>query len=56
MNDEPKSIASLIHWKDGVEKERIERWLKKLQEQGYIQAQYTGTYNPDHGEPVWYIP
>lgn len=56
MNDEPKAIASLIYWKDGVEKERIERWLNKLKEQGHIQAEVTREYNPSWGEPCWYIP
>jgi transcription initiation factor IIE alpha subunit len=54
--NEKTAIATLIHWKDGVDKERIERWLKKLQEQGHIQSQTTNEYNPNHGEPVWYIP
>ena len=51
-----QSKASLIFWKDEVEKERIERWIKKLKEQGYVQSHYTGEYNADFGEPVWYIP
>lgn len=55
MNDE-KSIASLIYWKDGVEKERIERWLKKLQEQGHLHSHVTHEYTPEYGEPCWYIP
>jgi transcription initiation factor IIE alpha subunit len=55
MNEE-KSIASLIYWKDGVDKERIERWIQKLQEQDFVLAHVTKEYNPAHGEPCWYIP
>lgn len=54
--NERTSKATLVHWKDEVDKERIERWLAKLKEQGYIHSAYTGEYNPEHGEPVWYIP
>ncbi len=56
MNDEQTSIATLIYWKDGVEKERIERWLKKLKEQGFIEGETTNEYNPNYGGHVWYIP
>lgn len=56
MNEEKKAIASLIHWSDGVDKERIERWLKKLQDEGHIQSQETHEYNPSWGSPCWYIP
>lgn len=36
---EPKAIASLIYWSSAAEKERIERWIKKLQEQGFVDAE-----------------
>jgi DNA-binding PadR family transcriptional regulator len=55
MNEET-AIATLIHWKDDVDKERIERWLKKLQEQGFIQSQETHEYKTMFGSPCWYIP
>ena len=55
-NTPQKSVASLIYFKDGIEKARIERWIQKLKEQGYVQAHVTKEYNPAHGEPVWYIP
>ena len=53
---EEKAIASLIYWAPGVERDRVERWLKKLQEQGYIQSETTREYDSSIGEPVWYIP
>jgi hypothetical protein len=54
--DEPTAIASLIYWAPGVDRARIERWLQKLQEQGYVEGETTREYNPEHGSPVWYIP
>ena len=53
---ENTNIASLIFWKSIEEKERIERWLKKLQDEGHIESHSTHEYNPSYGEPVWYIP
>lgn len=53
---ENMKLASLVFWKNIEEKERIERWLKKLQAEGHVEAFTTGEYNPAHGEPVWYIP
>jgi len=59
MNDKiphiPK-LASIIYWKDTAEKERVERWIKKLMEQGHIEAHTTREYNSYCGEPVWFIP
>jgi hypothetical protein len=55
-HDKPKAVASLIYWTDAAEKERIERWIKKLQDQGFVQNSTTREYNPDWGCPVWYIP
>lgn len=49
-------LASLVFWSSIEEKERIERWLAKLKEQGHVDHYYTGGYNPDFGEPVWYVP
>ncbi len=49
-------IASIIYWKNIQDKERILRWLKKLQDEGHIESHQTNTYYEPHGTPVWYIP
>ena len=56
MKSDNKQVASLIYFKDGVEKERVEKWIKKLMEQGHVSSHVTREYNPEHGDPVWYIP
>ena len=56
MKANHKSNASLIFWKDDVEKERIERWIAKLMEQGHVVGHTTREYDAQYGEPVWYIP
>ena len=48
--------ASLIFWNANVSKERIEKAIKKLKEDGLIHSEDTREYNYDHGTPVWYIP
>jgi hypothetical protein len=54
--NETRQIASLIYFKHGVKKERILRWIKALEEKGVIDGAVTQEYNPELGEPVWYIP
>jgi hypothetical protein len=54
--EQDTNIASLIYWKNIEDKERILRWLQKLQEEGRIESHTTQTYYAPHGEPVWYIP
>jgi hypothetical protein len=48
--------ASLIYFKEGVDKERILRWIKALEEKGVIDDSVTQEYDENHGMPVWYIP
>ena len=51
------SVASLIYFTDGVSKERVDRWVAKLVEQGYARRADTREYDGSHGEgPCWYIP
>lgn len=56
MTYEPKKIASLIYFKEGVDKERILRWIKALEEKDVIDASITKEYCPLYGSPTWYIP
>ena len=53
---ETKLVASLIYFSSDVEKERVLKWIEKLQQQGHVTGHCTHEYNPDFGEPVWYIP
>lgn len=53
---ERKAVASLIYFADEVTKERVERWIAKLEEQGHVIGSVTREYDPGYGEPVWYIP
>jgi transcription initiation factor IIE alpha subunit len=53
---ERKAVASLIFFADHVEKERVEKWIEKLKEQGHVVGSTTREYDPAIGEPVWYIP
>lgn len=54
--NENVEIASLIWFKPGVDRERILRWIAKLEEKDVIRGHSTQEYNPEHGFPVWYIP
>jgi hypothetical protein len=54
-NDSP-SVASVVYFKDGVTKERVEKWLNKLMEQGYVVGHDTREYQDAFGSPTWYIP
>jgi hypothetical protein len=49
-------VASLIYFASDVEKQRVERWIAKLVEQGYVEGSVTREYDPAYGEPCWYIP
>jgi hypothetical protein len=53
---ERKAVASLIYFADEVEKERVEKWIAKLKEQGHVVGSTTREYDPAIGGPVWYIP
>lgn len=56
MKNKNKQVASLIFFADNVQKERVEAWIKKLMQQGHVTGHCTQEYNPEYGEPVWYIP
>lgn len=55
-SEERKAVASLIYFADEVTKERVERWIAKLKEQGHVVGSVTREYEPAYGEPCWYIP
>lgn len=50
-----KRVASLIYFADEVDCERVERWIAKLKEQNHVVGSVTREYDPEYGEPVWYI-
>ena len=49
-------VASLIYFSNEVDKERVEKWIKKLMDEGHIVSHDTREYDEQFGEPVWYIP
>jgi hypothetical protein len=49
-------VASLIYFADHVQKERAEKWVAKLIEQGHAVAATTREYDATYGDPCWYIP
>ncbi len=53
---ENQNVASLIFFADGVTKEQAEKAIQKLVNQGLVVSATTREYNPQYGEPVWYIP
>jgi hypothetical protein len=53
---ERKAVASLIYFADEVERERVEKWIAKLKQQGHVVGSVTKEYDPGYGDPVWYIP
>ena len=54
--DKQTRVASLIFFSSDVEKERVLKWIAKLEAQGYVEGNVTKEYDPNYGEPCWYIP
>lgn len=52
----PDRVAALIHFSSDVEKERVLRWVKALEEKGFVDGYTVREYESAWGEPVWYIP
>ena len=48
--------GTLIIFKEGVDVERIKKWIKQLEKKNVIKFSYTKEFNPNYGSPVWYIP
>lgn len=51
-----EKVAALIFFKEGVDIERVQAWIAKLEEAGHTEGATVREYNPEIGEPVWYIP
>jgi len=49
-------VAALIYFDKHVTKERVEKWVAKLKEQGHATSAVVGEYDTNIGAPVWYIP
>jgi hypothetical protein len=54
--NDPVSVASLIHFADGVTLEQAKAAIMKLERQGLIMGHTTREYQEAFGSPVWYIP
>lgn len=53
---DPKKVASLIYFKEGVDIERVKAWIAKLEAAGFVEGSTTREYQEAFGSPVWYIP
>ena len=51
----PDTIATLIVWEDGIDPERIKRWLDKLRDAGHIKTAQTQDFNSEYTYPVLYL-
>lgn len=51
-----EKTAALIFFSDDVTPERVAAWIAKLKEAGHVEGATVGTYDPNIGEPVWYVP
>jgi hypothetical protein len=50
------AVAALIYFDESVSLEQADAMLAKLSEQNNVTSIVSGTYNPEWGAPVWYIP
>ncbi len=50
-----EKTATLIHWAEGIDQERIDRWIEKMKEAGFIDSSNTQDYNPDETAPTLYF-
>ena len=56
LRGNPRKAAATIIFKDGVPRENAQKALDMLAQKGYIEPVKAQWYDPDHGEPVFYIP
>jgi hypothetical protein len=49
-------IATLLHFHEGVTEEQVKKLIEVLRAKGVLEKSHTGSYDPNWGEPVWYIP
>lgn len=54
--NDPVSVASLIHFADGVSIIQARAIIEDLKNQGLICGHTTREYQEAFGSPVWYIP
>ena len=51
-----EEIATLIKWTPGTDPERIEKWLKAMEDAGHIERSNTQSYDPEYSAPQLYFP
>jgi hypothetical protein len=54
-----KRIGAVLVFRDGVDIERVQKYLDKLAEQDIIDKNASSKaveYDPSWGSPVWYVP
>lgn len=52
----PNQVAALIIFNDNVEKQRVEKWIKKLKEQGHVQNADVKAFDSRMESPCLYFP
>ena len=48
--------ATLLVWKEGVDSERIQKWIQRLEDLGVLETVRTQEFNSDETFPVLYLP
>lgn len=51
-----EQVGALIIFKNGVDKERVLKWVARLQELGVVEGVCVDNFDPAYGSPVWYVP
>ena len=48
--------ATLLVWKEGVDSERIQKWIQRLEDLGCLETVLTQEFDTEHTFPVLYLP
>ncbi len=54
--NDPKKVAALIYFKEGVDIERVLAWVAALEQKGHSEGAVVREYVEAFGAPVWYVP
>jgi hypothetical protein len=48
--------ATLLVWREGIDSERIQNWIKRLEDLGVLETVRTNEFNSEETFPVLYLP
>jgi hypothetical protein len=48
--------ATLLVWREGIDPERIQNWIKRLEDLGVLETVRTNEFNSEETFPVLYLP